>query len=109
MKGQKKGNGQGRLSLHPIPFQEVLADVLQIPPEPTKKRRQGNDQAGDNGGIRHLGPKEGRELFDRLARRNCGMSGHDFISAWNEGRFKKDAERPEIAELAILIPLHSED
>ena len=58
-------------------------------------------------GIHYLAPKEARELFDSLARRTCGMSGRDFVRAWNEGRFQEDDERPEIAELAVLMPMYS--
>lgn len=73
------------------------------------ERGKDNIPAGNNGGINYLAPKEARELFDSLAQGSCGMSGGDFVRAWNEGRFQEADERPEIAELAVLMPLYSED
>jgi hypothetical protein len=55
--------------------------------------------------IREWSPHEGRNLFDRLARRELGMSGEEFIRAWEAGVFDDDPDRPEVMRVAMLLPL----
>jgi len=50
-----------------------------------------------------LSRKEGRKLLDRQAKRFLGMSGQEFVRKWNEKEFK-NPDRPEILQLAFLIP-----
>ena len=38
-KSREGKRGKERLSLHPIPFKEAVADALKVPPPPDKKRR----------------------------------------------------------------------
>ena len=104
MKRQKRGKGESRLSLHPVPFEEALGDVLKVPPAPTKKRRTDKPMSGENGRIRQASPEEGRRTFNRLARRYFQMSGDEFLRAWREGKFE-DNEQPEIAQMVVLMPL----
>ncbi len=49
--------------------------------------------------------EEGRAVLDRQARRYLGMSGEEFARAWDEGRFDRDADRPEVMRVAMLLPL----
>jgi hypothetical protein len=104
VKNRERGKRQGRISLHPIPFEEALRDALTIPPEPTKKRRGDNSMPRNNGGIRQVNPEEGRKTFNRLARRYFQMSGDEFERAWRQGQFD-DCEQPEIAQMVVLMPL----
>jgi hypothetical protein len=48
--------------------------------------------------------KEGRALLDRAARHYLGMSGAAFIRAWEAGEFRRQAERPEVVRVAMLLP-----
>jgi hypothetical protein len=52
-----------------------------------------------------VNPAESREIFDRAARRYLGISGDEFIAAWEAGELDDDAERPEVARVAMLLPL----
>jgi hypothetical protein len=53
-----------------------------------------------------ISPEEGRKIFDRAARRKVGMSGSDFLRAWDEGRYADLAEEdPRVQELLMMIPL----
>ena len=49
--------------------------------------------------------EEGRSVLDRLARRYLGMSGDEFLRAWDGGRFDRDADHPEVMRVAMLLPL----
>ena len=55
--------------------------------------------------IELLSDDEGKALLDEAARRYLGMSGVDFLMAWDSGRFKDDPDRPEVMRVAMLIPL----
>lgn len=59
----------------------------------------------DNPQIRELSLEEGRALIDRLVRQHLGMSGEEFMRAWEAGELDAQAERPEIAHVVMLIPL----
>lgn len=48
--------------------------------------------------------EESREVFDRAAHRYLGMSGDEFLTAWDAGEFE-DVERPEVAQVVMLLPL----
>ncbi len=50
-----------------------------------------------------LSRDEGRALFDRQARYHLGISGDEFIRAWNAGEFD-DPDRPEVMEVVMLLP-----
>lgn len=52
-----------------------------------------------------LGSAEGVELFDAAARRHLGMSGSEFLAAWDRGDFAGEPERIEAMSVAMLIPL----
>jgi hypothetical protein len=41
----------------------------------------------DTSPIRERSFEEGRELFDRQARLRLGMSGEEFLRAWDAGEF----------------------
>lgn len=63
------------------------------------------DKSEANGKIRQLSRDEARALFDLQARRLLGMSGDEFIRAWESGQLDDQVERPEVARVAMLIPL----
>lgn len=48
---------------------------------------------------------EGREIFDKAARRHLGISGEEFLRCWDAGEFADDPDRPEVIEVAMMIPL----
>jgi hypothetical protein len=57
-----------------------------------------------NGEIRELTPEEGRRLLDCEARRILGISGEEFIRAWDEGKFDEDPDQPGLMHVAMLLP-----
>lgn len=50
-------------------------------------------------------PDEGRAIFDAAARRHLSMSGDEFLQRWDAGEFADDPDRPEVIEVAMMIPL----
>ena len=55
--------------------------------------------------VHKLSKAEALRLFDKAARRELGMSGEDFLRALDAGELEKDAERPNVAALLMLLPL----
>jgi hypothetical protein len=49
--------------------------------------------------------EEGRAVFDAAARRHLGMSGDEFLRRWDAGEFADDPDRPEVIEVAMMVPL----
>lgn len=45
----------------------------------------------------------GRELLDREARKYLGMSGAEFLAAWDSGAYVGKTDTPEIVRLVELI------
>ena len=58
----------------------------------------------DTGTIKELSLEEGRKLLDKQARRYLNMSGDDFIKKWEAGEFDDNPDRPEVMEVAMLLP-----
>ncbi len=54
-------------------------------------------------GVRVLTPEQGRELFDRQARLRLGMSGDEFIRAWDAGEFG-DRDDSDLMGLVMMLP-----
>ena len=55
---------------------------------------------------------EGRELFEREARRLLGLSGKEFLRRWEAGEYRDLPETPETRKLmrvAFLIPFGRPD
>jgi hypothetical protein len=52
-----------------------------------------------------LTEEEAHALFDREAHRRLGMSGQDFIDAWESGKFDDDPDQPAVMYMAMLLPL----
>lgn len=52
-----------------------------------------------------LTDSEGRQLFDDVAREYLGISGAEFIQAWDAGQFDADADGPAVMRVAMLLPL----
>jgi hypothetical protein len=48
--------------------------------------------------------EEARAFFDEQARAWLGMSGDEFIRAWDAGVFDSEPERPEVMNVASLLP-----
>jgi hypothetical protein len=55
--------------------------------------------------VHELTPEEGRELLDGMARSYLGMSGEEFVRAWDAGEFEDDPDRPGLMRVAMLVPL----
>ncbi|MCX6023621.1 MAG: hypothetical protein NTZ05_18180 [Chloroflexi bacterium] len=54
-----------------------------------------------------LNRREARELFDREARHWLGMSGDEFVAAWEAGKFDDNPDRPEVMTVVLLLPFYS--
>jgi hypothetical protein len=54
--------------------------------------------------IRMLTRIEGRELLDRRARAELGVSGETFIKRWKAGRYARRANDPEVVRVVMLLP-----
>jgi hypothetical protein len=54
--------------------------------------------------IRELTREEGRALLDREARRYLGMSGDEFIEAWESGKFADNPDQSDVMYVALLLP-----
>lgn len=51
--------------------------------------------------------KQGREMFDRVARNTLGMSGDEFVAQYEAGTLSPElveTHHSEIMELEILLP-----
>lgn len=55
-----------------------------------------------------LTPDEAREIFDRAAREEFGISGEEFLRRWDAGEYA-DTDDPKITRLEILMPLARPD
>lgn len=62
----------------------------------------------ENGKVRELSREEGRQLFDRQARRYLGISGDEFLEKWDAGEYGDPDDRtknpPGVMQLAMLLP-----
>jgi len=61
-----------------------------------------------NGHEYQMSKEESRELFDRDARRYLGVSGDEFLRAWDAGEYGDPDDRsknpPGVMRLAMLLP-----
>ncbi len=56
--------------------------------------------------VEFLSPEEARALFDENARRELGMSGDEFIAAWDRGDFNFDPDYSDaVGHLWMLMPM----
>lgn len=69
-----------------------------------KGKRSADAEADDY--FHEVTPEEGRQLFDAEARRWLGMSGEEFLCAWDAGEIDpNDPERhSRIMHVVMLIP-----
>jgi hypothetical protein len=58
--------------------------------------------------VQELNAQEGRDLLDRQARRYLGMSGEDFVRAWERGELDPDRDQ-HVARVSMLIPFGGAD
>ena len=68
----------------------------------TKTPPRGTDV--DEQTIDSMSPEEGRQLFDRQARKFLGMSGDEFVRRYRAGEIE-EPNRLDVARVAILLPL----
>ncbi len=57
-----------------------------------------------NRGVPELSLEEGWDLLEREAQRYLHVSAHDFIRMWRAGEFGDPDDRPEVWEVAMLLP-----
>ncbi|HEX5199733.1 hypothetical protein ACFQS1_28195 [Paractinoplanes rhizophilus] len=57
----------------------------------------------DQSDVVELTPEQGRELFDRRARKLLGITGDEFLARWDSGDFM-NSDDPKVSSLAVLIP-----
>jgi hypothetical protein len=57
----------------------------------------------DTSPIRERTFEEGRELLDRQARLRLGMSGEQFLRAWDGGEFG-DRDDSDLMGVAMMLP-----
>ena len=48
---------------------------------------------------------EAEALFEKETQRHLGMSGDEFVCAWESGGFDDDPDQPDIMYVAMLLPL----
>lgn len=67
----------------------------------TKKK----EAVPETNGIKMLTYEEGLAYFDGVARSSLGISGEEFLKAWNEGTYKDiDIDTPEMMRVVMLLP-----
>lgn len=76
----------------------MAVDARQTQPDPDIE-----DADVDSG--HEMTREEAREFFDEQARAWLGMSGEEFMSAWDAGEFDDPPERTEVTNVALLLPL----
>ncbi len=54
-------------------------------------------------GVDYITPEEGKEIFERQARKYMGMSGEEFIRRYRAGEIE-DPDRSEVIIVSMLIP-----
>ena len=54
--------------------------------------------------VQTMTAEAGKQLLDREARKYLGVSGEEFLSAWDEGAYKGKADTPEVMRLVEIIP-----
>ena len=64
---------------------------------------------GTTAKVRELTIEEGWELLEREAQRYLGMGAQEFIRAWRAGEFGDPDDRPEIWNVALLLPFIGQD
>lgn len=61
-----------------------------------------------NGHVKELSREESWQMFDRQAQRYLGVSGEEFVRAWDAGEYGDPDDRsknpPEVMYLAMLLP-----
>lgn len=57
---------------------------------------------------RQVSLREWQSYLDRRARRLLGMSGEEFITKWQAGKFEK-SDDPNVMRVAMLLPLGRTD
>jgi hypothetical protein len=57
-----------------------------------------------DGTVTELTPEEGRQLFDRLARAELGVSGEEFLRRLNDGDIPEEWSEDAVSRLEILTP-----
>lgn len=58
-------------------------------------------------GVRIATPDEGRDLFDRQARKLLDISGAEFLRRWDDGAYRPVADSAEgrkVRRLVMLMP-----
>ncbi len=55
--------------------------------------------------LRTFTREEGSAYFNQQAQHWLGISGDEFVKAWESGKFDDDPDRPGVMEVAILLPL----
>jgi len=69
-------------------------------------RTKRKEKAPEPSGVKMLTYEESLAYFDDIARRYVGMSGEEFLKAWNEGKYKDvDIDTPELMRVVMLLPL----
>ncbi|MGH3545435.1 MAG: hypothetical protein ACRDPW_05875 [Mycobacteriales bacterium] len=54
--------------------------------------------------VQELSAEEGVKLFDEVAHMKLGISGEEFLAAWDRGDFAGEPESVEAMSVAMLIP-----
>lgn len=55
--------------------------------------------------VHELSAAEAKDLLDGMARHYLGMSGEDFLRAWDAGEITASRDRPEVMRVAMLAQL----
>ena len=71
------------------------------------RRPRASGAKSQNGELRFMSHKEGREYFDREVRKRLGISGKEFLRHFDAGEYRDIPDDPEhwpIIEVGFLIP-----
>ena len=60
--------------------------------------------ASSNGYIQDLSSEDGRDLFDRQARRYLGVGGEEFLRRLEAGEYGDPDDDPRVMRLVMLLP-----
>lgn len=54
--------------------------------------------------VHRVSKEEGQKIFDNAARKFMGMSGPEFLAAWDVGKFDDMGETRKLMRVARLLP-----
>lgn len=66
--------------------------------------RHAKNDPDASSGVHELSVEEGWEMIDRESQRRLGLSGRDFVAAWDRGEYAGESECQAAYEIAMMLP-----